>query len=63
MTDVELHALTAMLERENILLAADNEQRLRYGFSPAWTSDCKPSEVASALVGELALRGILRANQ
>ena len=60
MTDTELAALTAIIEMQRQLCAADNEQRASNGYAPAWTSDCLPSDEELALREELKRRGILR---
>lgn len=60
MTDSELNALTAIVEMQKELCAADNQQRARNGYAPAWTSECLPSDEEMALKEELKRRGILK---
>lgn len=60
MTDAELGALTALVNMQRELCASDNEQRLRQGYAPAWTSDCLPSDEETLLREELKRRGVLK---
>ncbi|MBU3896079.1 hypothetical protein KKG36_02090, partial [Patescibacteria group bacterium] len=59
MTDIELKALTALVEMQRELCSADNQQRANNGYAPAWTGDCLPSDEEKALREELKQRGIL----
>ncbi len=60
MKDAELNALTALVEMQRELCAADNQQRANNGYAPAWTSDCQPSDEEVAIRTELERRGILK---
>ena len=60
MNDAELNALTTLVELQREMCAADNEQRLRNNYAPAWTSDCQSSDEEKALRDELVRRGVLR---
>lgn len=62
MTDTELNALTAIVAMQREMCAADNEQRARNNYAPAWTSDCLPSDEERALRDELIRRGVLPPN-
>ena len=59
MKDIELNALTALVEMQREMCAADNQQRARNGYAPAWTSGCLPSDEETALREELKRRGVL----
>lgn len=60
MNDVELAALTALVDMTRMLCAAENESRLLQGFSPAWTTKCAESDEEAALREELVKRGVLK---
>lgn len=61
MNDIELSALVALANEGTMLMGAENEQRLRNGFGPAWTAKDGDSDEAKTIREELQRRGVLPA--
>lgn len=59
MTDIELAALTELVETDRFCMEADNEQRRRSDYAPAYSGDVK-WENRDVLQAELKRRGILK---
>lgn len=59
MIDIELQALTGLVESQRLGMEADNLSRANNGFSPAWSSDVDWPE-RDALQAELKRRGIIK---
>ena len=59
MTDIELAALTELVEAERMGMEADNQTRANNGYAPAWSSDVDwPAR--DSLQEELKRRGIVK---
>ena len=59
MDNIELQGLIALVERETLLMEADNISREHNGFAPAWSGECLPSDAEKALREELHKRGLI----
>jgi hypothetical protein len=60
MNDIELAALTELVEADRLLMEAENEQRRRNDYAPAYSGDVKWS-ARDKLEEELKRRDILKA--
>jgi len=63
MNDIELSALVALVNEATMLMGAENEQRWRNGFAPAWTAEAAESDETRAIREELKRRSILPASR